>query len=82
MPTNRAPRTEGPATRFGLVRGFFLDRKARNYRSVFAAFEVGFTEDEASRIEDLWNARAQVNENDLPLIERMERVVENIKAAA
>jgi len=59
-----------------------LDRKARNYRSVFAAFGVTFSEDETQRIEDLWNARAQVGEHDLPLIERMERVVDTIKTAA
>lgn len=72
---------EGPATRFGKVRGFFLDRKARNYFSVFAAVGTTFTAEEEARIAEMWNSRSQPTPDDVPLIERMERVVEHLKAA-
>lgn len=84
MSTNQVkpqPATEGPATRFGIVRGFFLDRKARNYFSVFAAVGERFTEVEEARIAEMWNSRSQPTSDDMPLIERMEKVVEHLKAA-
>lgn len=81
MATKRVSQ-EGPATRFGVVRGFFLDRGARNYKSVFAVFGLQFSEEEAKHIENLWNARTRVEDKDLPIIERMERVVATIRNAA
>lgn len=80
--TFRKPTIEGPTTRLGFVRGYLLDRGVRNYQSVFAAHGVQFTQAEADRIADIWNARTRVLETDLPLIERMERVINVIRNAA
>ena len=81
MATNKALPVEGPATRFGAVQGFLIDRGARNYLSVFAACGEQSREEEAERIEKLWNRRVRISPDDLPLVVRMERVVAHLKAA-
>lgn len=73
---------EGPATRFGLVRGFFIDRGVRHYQSVFSAFGKALSKEELDRFNALWASRATVTEADLPMIERLEAMVEHLKAAA
>jgi hypothetical protein len=82
MPTTKQPPIEGPATRFGAVRGFLIDRGARNYLSVFAALGERFTDKEADRIAALWNARARIDDYDMPLLVRMERAIERLRNAA
>lgn len=72
---------EGPETRFGAVRGYFKDHVGvKHYMPVFTALDAGLAE-HAIKIQQWWNSRAAVNESDLPVIARMERVVELLKNA-
>lgn len=72
---------EGPETRFGAVRGYFKDHVGvKHYMPVFVALDESLGE-HATKIQQWWNSRAAVNESDLPVIERMERVVELLKNA-
>lgn len=79
--TANASPVAGPATRFAVARGYFIDRGVLNYQSVFKAVGSGFSNTELDRLRDLWNARTQVTDADVPLIERVETVVEILRAA-
>ena len=72
---------EGPETRFGAVRGYFKDHVGvKHYMPVFVALDADLSE-HSTKIQQWWNSRAAVNDTDLPVIERMERVVELLKNA-
>lgn len=72
---------EGPETRFGAVRGYFKDHVGvKHYMPVFVALDSDLA-DHAVKIQQWWNSRSAVTTEDLPVIERMERVVEVLKNA-
>lgn len=76
-----APITPGLATRFGAVRGYFIDRVGvKHYMPVFVAIEPELAE-HATLIQQWWNAKRAVLMEHEPVIARMERVVEVLKNA-
>lgn len=81
MATATQVQPAGPATRFGAARGFFSDRRIRGFRTAFAALNEHLTDAEADTMEDLWYGRRLVTTEDLPLVERLENVVERLKHA-
>lgn len=81
MQTETQDQLIGPATRFGAARGFFSDRRIRGFRTAFAALNEHLTDEEADVMEDLWYGRRLVTTEDLPLVERLENVVERLKHA-
>lgn len=72
--------TPGPETRFALVRAWIIDHGVHNYMPVLTAIDPALGE-HADRIRNLWNSRSRVKEEDIPMLERMEKVVEHIKNA-
>lgn len=81
MKQNKQRMVEGPETRFGAVRGYFKDHVGvKHYMPVFVALDATLAA-HAIKIQQWWNSKAAVTESDLPLIERMERVVEFLKNA-
>lgn len=80
MKASKSP-LEGPATRFGAVRGYFKDHVGvKHYMPVFVALDATLGE-HAIKIQQWWNSKAAVTTDDLPVITRMERVVEVLKNA-
>lgn len=71
----------GLATRFGAVRGYFLDHVGvHNYMAVFTALDPALTA-HAELIQQWWNSRRAVLPEHEPVIARMEGVVELVKNA-
>ena len=75
--------TPGLATRFGVVRGYFIDHGVKQYMPVFSAIDADL-DAHADVIRLWWNSRAALEQQHEPILRRMERVVEvlrNAKAA-
>lgn len=76
-----APQQEGLATRFGAIRGYFLDHVGvKHYTPVFVALDPELAKHTLD-IQRWWNSKAALEESDAPVIARMERVVELLKNA-
>lgn len=78
---NHAPAPEGLATRFGAIRGYFLDHVGvKHYTPVFEAIDPELSA-HTNAIRQWWNAKAAITPGDEHIIARMERVVEVLKNA-
>lgn len=78
---NPAPTEAGMATRFGAVRGYFIDHVGvKYYMPVFIAIDASL-EEHATSIQQWWNSKGSPEDSDAPVIARMERVVEVLKNA-
>jgi hypothetical protein len=76
-----APAQEGLATRFGAIRGYFIDHVGvKHYGPVFVALDGELAKHTLS-IQRWWNSKAVITDADAPVIARMERVVELLKNA-
>ena len=65
---------KGPCTRFGAARGTLQDYHQRGFRNAFAAHGDLLTDDEIAQMESMWHYRRTPSVDDLPLIERLEKV--------
>ena len=71
----------GLATRFGMVRGYFIDHVGTgSYMPIFSALDPELKNHE-KQIRRWWNSHARVEPEHERVIERMERVIEVLKNA-
>lgn len=78
--TERQTVQPGPSERFILLRGWMRDKGISNYMSVFAVLDL--SSDEAEQVRSWWQLKANPTTEDIPLIKRLERVIDLLKKAA
>lgn len=72
---------QGPQRRFEDVRTYMIDRGVDTYTAVFTAIDPSLDE-HVLDIRQWWNSRKRCAEGDIPVIEKLERVVDVLKANA